>query len=189
MNSNFFITQFLIKLKMSILVNSNASATAVTYNLSHSNRVFRSRLEKLSSGNSINGSGYEKGELALSNKLRSVGNRTSATIRNIQNPISHSKAQNCANRMARKIFDEIPELGVIADTHSKNGTEQNKVTNALDYLEQNFIETEVFHSRTFDTYMAHESTKFVLDKVLVQAGAAMINYANQFTNIDLQLLE
>ena len=173
---------------MSIPVNSITSATAATYNLSRSNHAFRSRLQKLSSGKRINGSDDEEG-LAASHESRSEGNCTLAKIRNIQNSISYLKVQDGTCRTLRKISDGIPELRVIADACSETAAEQIRVTNTLDYVEQNHIEAEAAHGRTVYAQMAFEPTKFARHKILVRAGAVITVHADQFTNIDLQLRE
>lgn len=173
---------------MSIPVISNTSATAVTYNLSRFNHAFRSGLQKLSSGRRINGSSDEE-ELAVSHESRLEGNWTLAKIRNIQNPISYLKVQDGTCRRVRKISDGIPELRVIADACSETAAEQNRVTNTLDYVEQNHIEAEAAHGQTVNAQMDFEPTKFARHKILVRAGAAITDHADQFTNIDLQLRE
>ena len=136
----------------------------------------------------INGSGDEEG-LAVSHESRSEGNWTLAKIRNIQNPISYLKVQDDTYTTERKISDGIPELRVIADAYSETGAEQNWVTNALVYVEQNHIEADAAHGRTVDAQMAFEPTKFARHKILVRAGAVITDHADQLTNIDLQLRE
>ena len=70
---------------MPIVVNSNASATSASFNLSRANDSLRSSLERLSSGKKINRSGDDAGGLAVAYKLESVGKRTKATVQNVQN--------------------------------------------------------------------------------------------------------
>ena len=78
---------------------------------------------------------------------------------------------------------------MIADACSEAEAEQNRVTNTLDYVEQNHIEAEAAHGRTVYAQMAFEPNKFARHKILVRAGAVITDHADQFTNIDLQLRE
>ncbi|MEC8461969.1 MAG: flagellin, partial [Pseudomonadota bacterium] len=67
---------------MPIVVNSNASATAASFNLSHANDALRKSLERLSSGKRINSAADDAGGLAVAYKLDSRINRTNALIQN-----------------------------------------------------------------------------------------------------------
>ena len=59
------------KIKMPIVVNSNASATSASFNLSRANDSLRKSLERLSSGKRINNAGDDAGGLAVAYKLNS----------------------------------------------------------------------------------------------------------------------
>ena len=65
---------------MPIVVNSNASATSASFNLSRANDSLRKSLERLSSGNRINSSGDDAGGLAVAYKLNSQANRTDSNL-------------------------------------------------------------------------------------------------------------
>ncbi|MEC8541853.1 MAG: hypothetical protein VXY53_08455 [Candidatus Thermoplasmatota archaeon] len=56
---------------MPIVVNSNASATAASFNLSKANDALRQSLERLSSGKRINNAGDDAGGLSVAYKLNS----------------------------------------------------------------------------------------------------------------------
>ena len=105
---------------MPIVVNSNASATSASFNLSRANDSLRSSLERLSSGNKINRSGDDAGGLAVAYKLESVGKRTKATVQNVQNALSYLQVQDGAMKTVGKIFDRIAQLRVMADDVTKN---------------------------------------------------------------------
>ena len=105
---------------MPIVVNSNASATSASFNLSRANDSLRSSLERLSSGKKINRSGDDAGGLAVAYKLESVGKRTKATVQNVQNALSYLQVQDGAMKTVGKIFNRIAQLRVMADDITKN---------------------------------------------------------------------
>jgi len=105
---------------MPIVVNSNASATSASFNLSRANDSLRSSLERLSSGKKINRSGDDAGGMAVAYKLESVGKRTKATVQNVQNALSYLQIQDGAMKTVGKIFDRIAQLRVMADDVTKN---------------------------------------------------------------------
>ena len=105
---------------MPIVVNSNASATSASFNLSRANDSLKSSLERLSSGKKINRSGDDAGGLAVAYKLESVGKRTKATVQNVQNTLSYLQVQDGAMKTVGKIFDRIAQLRVMADDITKN---------------------------------------------------------------------
>ena len=69
---------------MPIVVNSNASATQASFNLSRANDSLRKSLGRLSSGNRINTPADDAGGLAVAYKLDAKLNRTEAVIQNSQ---------------------------------------------------------------------------------------------------------
>ena len=77
----------------------------------------------------------------------------------------------------------------IADARAENGAEQNRVMQALEFMEVNYANMEAAHGRIMDTDIAAESTRFARNNVLVQASAAMTAQANQLTNVALTLIQ
>lgn len=109
---------------MPIVVNSNASATSASFNLSRANDSLRSSLERLSSGKKINRSGDDAGGLAVAYKLESVGKRTKATIQNVQNALSYLQVQDGSMDTVGKIFNRIAQMRVMADDVTKNSSDK-----------------------------------------------------------------
>ena len=105
---------------MPIVVNSNASATSASFNLSRANDSLRSSLERLSSGKKINRSGDDAGGLAVAYKLESKGKRTKATMQNMQNALSYLQVQDGAMQTLGNIFDRMAQLRVMAGDVTKN---------------------------------------------------------------------
>ena len=105
---------------MPIVVNSNASATAASYNLSHANDALRKSLERLSSGKKINSAADDAGGLAVAYKLDSRIGRTSALIQNSQNALSYLQVQDSALSTVGSIVDRMAELRTMAQDITKN---------------------------------------------------------------------
>ena len=108
---------------MPIVVNSNASATSASFNLSRANDSLRSSLERLSSGKRINNAADDAGGLAVASKLNSKINRTTAIIQNTQNGLSYLQVQDSSLQTAGKIVDRMSELRVMAQDITKNSSD------------------------------------------------------------------
>ena len=73
---------------MPIVLNTNASATEATFNLSKANDNLRKSIARLSSGNRITKPTDDAGGMAVAYKLQSSVKRTEANINNHQNALS-----------------------------------------------------------------------------------------------------
>jgi flagellin len=105
---------------MPIVVNSNASATSASFNLSRANDSLRKSLARLSSGNKINSPADDAGGLAVAYKLNSKLNRTEAVIQNSQNALSYLQVQDSGLQTVGKILDRMSELRTMAQDITKN---------------------------------------------------------------------
>jgi flagellin len=105
---------------MPIVVNSNASATTASFNLSRANDALRKSLGRLSSGNRINNPADDAGGLAVAYKLNSKANRTTAVLQNSQNALSYLQVQDSGLQNAGKIVDRMSELRVMSQDITKN---------------------------------------------------------------------
>ena len=105
---------------MPIVVNSNASATSASFNLSRANDGLRKSLTRLSSGNRINNPADDAGGLAVAYKLNAKANRTSAILQNTQNAVSYLQSQDSSLQVAGKIVDRMSELKVMSLDITKN---------------------------------------------------------------------
>ena len=110
---------------MPIVVNSNASATSASMNLSKANDALRSSLERLSSGKRINSSRDDAGGMAVGYKLESRAVRTQATIQNAQNGLSFLQVQDRSLETIAKVATRMSELRVLADDVTKNSSDEN----------------------------------------------------------------
>jgi flagellin len=105
---------------MPVVVNSNATATASSFNLTRANDALRKSLERLSTGKRINSAADDAGGLSVAYKLSSKMNRTSAIIQNSQNALSYLQAQDSSLSAAGKIVDRMAELRTMAQDITKN---------------------------------------------------------------------
>jgi flagellin len=107
-------------LNMPIVVNSNASATEASFNLSRANDSLRKSLGRLSSGNRINSPADDAGGLAVAYKLDSKLSRTEAVVQNSQNALSFLQTQDGALSTVGKVLDRMGELRTMAQDVTKN---------------------------------------------------------------------
>jgi len=105
---------------MPIVVNSNASATEASFNLSKANDALRKSLSRLSSGKKIVSPADDAGGLAVAYKLNSTINRNYAVIQNSQNALSYLQVQDAGLETVGKILDRMSELRVMAQDITKN---------------------------------------------------------------------
>ena len=105
---------------MPVVVNSNATATASSFNLNRANDALRKSLERLSTGKRINSAADDAGGLSVAYKLSSKMNRTSAIIQNSQNALSYLQAQDASLSAAGKIVDRMAELRTMSQDITKN---------------------------------------------------------------------
>ena len=105
---------------MPIVVNSNASATEASFNLSRNNEALRKSLGRLSSGKRISNPADDAGGLAVAYKLNSTINRSYAVIQNSQNSLSYLQVQDSALATVGKILDRMAELRTMAQDVTKN---------------------------------------------------------------------
>jgi len=105
---------------MSIVLNTNASATEATFNLSKANDNLRRSIARLSSGNRITKPTDDAGGMAVAYKLQSSVKRTEANLNNHQNALSFLQVQDGALEVIGEIVDRMAELRTMAADVSKN---------------------------------------------------------------------
>ena len=105
---------------MPIVLNTNASATEATFNLSKANDNLRKSIARLSSGNRITKPTDDAGGLAVAYKLQSSVKRTEATLNNHQNALSFLQVQDGVLEAVGEIVGRMAELRTMAADVSKN---------------------------------------------------------------------
>ena len=74
---------------MPVVVNTNATATTASFNLTAANDALRHSLAKLSSGKRIVSPADDAGGLAVAYKMSSKLKRTEAVMQNVQNALPY----------------------------------------------------------------------------------------------------
>ena len=163
---------------MPVVVNSNATATASSFNLSRANDALRKSLERLSTGKRINSAADDAGGLSVAYKLNSKMNRTSAIIQNSQNALSYLQVQDSSLSAAGKIVDRMAELRTMAQDITKNtGDIENYSKEFIELQSQlNQISKEKFNGISlFGTSNATEVAGGVLNTGTASFGSAQYN--------------
>jgi len=108
---------------MPIVLNTNATATEATFNLSKANDSLRRTIARLSSGNRITKPIDDAGGLAVAYKLQSSVKRTEAALNNHQNALSYLQVQDGVLEAIGDIVDRMSELRTMAADVSKNAAD------------------------------------------------------------------
>jgi len=110
---------------MSVVINTNYSATVASNNLAASNTMLQKSLNRLSSGSKIVNPSDDAGGLAVSMKLSAAAKRQGAVNSNIGNAVSMLQTQDGALKVAGKILDRISELRTLNDDVTKGTTDKD----------------------------------------------------------------
>ena len=157
---------------MPIVVNSNSSATAASFNLSHANDALRKSLERLSSGKRINSAADDAGGLAVAYKLDSRINRTNALIQNSQNALSFLQVQDSALSTVGSIVDRMAELRTMAQDITKN-------TGDIENYTKEFVERQSqlsqIRNEKFNGISLFASTDSIASGSLLKGTGSYIN--------------
>jgi len=108
---------------MSVVINTNYSATLASNNLATSNSMLQKSLNRLSSGSKIVSPADDAGGLAVSMKLSAAAKRQGAVSQNIGNAESLLQTQDGALKIAGKVLDRISELRMLSGDVTKNTTD------------------------------------------------------------------
>ena len=105
---------------MSVVINTNASATVASNNLASSNAMLQRSLNRLSSGSKIVTPSDDAGGLAVSMKLSAAAKRQGAVASNIGNSVSYLQTQDGALKVTAKVLDRMSELKTLYSDPTKN---------------------------------------------------------------------
>ncbi len=105
---------------MSVVINTNYSATVASNNLSASNKMLQTSLNRLSSGTKIVNPADDAGGLAVAMKLSAAAKRQGAVSSNIGNAVSFLQTQDGALKVAGKVLDRMSELKTLYSDPTKN---------------------------------------------------------------------
>jgi flagellin len=105
---------------MSVVINTNYSATVAANNLSASNSMLQRSLNRLSSGSKIVNPADDAGGLAVSMKLSAAAKRSGAAASNIGNSVSFLQSQDGVLKVTGKVLDRMSELKTLYSDPTKN---------------------------------------------------------------------
>jgi flagellin len=105
---------------MSVIINTNYSATVAANNLASSNSMLQRSLNRLSSGSRIVNPADDAGGLAVSMKLAAAAKRSGAVNNNIANSVSLLQTQDGVLKVAGKLLERISELKTLYSDPTKN---------------------------------------------------------------------
>jgi flagellin len=108
---------------MSVVINTNYSATVAANNLVSSNQSLQKSLNRLSSGTKIVNPSDDAGGLAVSMKLAAAARRQGAVSTNIGNSVSFLQTQDGALKIAGKVLERMSELKMLYTDPTKNSTD------------------------------------------------------------------
>jgi len=109
---------------MSVVINTNYSATIAANNLAASNAMLQKSLNRLSSGSKIVSPADDAGGMAVSMKLSAAAKRQGAVASNLGNAVSFLQTQDGALQVAGKVLDRISELKTLYTDPTKNASDK-----------------------------------------------------------------
>jgi flagellin len=108
---------------MSVVINTNYSATVAANNLATSNNNLQKSLNRLSSGSKIVSPADDAGGLAVSMKLSAAAKRSGAAAVNIGNAVSYLQTQDGVLKVTGKVLERLSELKTLYNDPTKNSTD------------------------------------------------------------------
>lgn len=108
---------------MSVVINTNYSATVASNNLAMSNQNLQKSLNRLSSGSKIVSPADDAGGLAVSMKLSAAAKRSGAAAINIGNSASFLQTQDGVLKVTGKVLERMSELKTLYNDPTKNTTD------------------------------------------------------------------
>lgn len=132
---------------MPVVVNTNATATTASFNLTSANDALRQSLAKLSSGKRIVSPADDAGGLAVAYKMSSKLKRTEAVMQNVQNALSYLQVQDGALQSVGRVLDRMGELRMLAEDVTKNDSDKENYSKEFLELQKQLqqISTETFN--------------------------------------------
>jgi flagellin len=159
---------------MSVVINTNTSASLASYNLNNTNVNLQRSLNRLSSGSRINSSADDAGGLAVSMKLSASIRRTEATQANVGNAIALLQTQDGVLKSADKVLSRMSELATLAQDVTKSTADLALYNTELEQLQGqlNLMLTEKFNGISLFAEGGSTGGTMDTDITLGTAGAA-----------------
>jgi len=123
---------------MSVVINTNSSATIAANNLAESNRMLQKSLNRLSSGSKIVNASDDAGGVAVAARLGAASQRTSGVIGNISSALSFLQQQDSALKTGSKLMQRMNELQVLYRDSTKSATDKGQYETEFDKLKAQY---------------------------------------------------
>lgn len=144
---------------MSVVINTNSSATVASNNLAVSNSMLQKSLNRLSSGSKIVSPADDAGGLAVSMKLSAAAKRSGAVANNIGNSVSFLQSQDGVLKVAGKVLERISELKTLYNDPTKNATDLSNYDSEFTSLQS---QLSALTSETFNGVAMFGSTSLTV---------------------------
>jgi flagellin len=158
---------------MSVVINTNYSATVASNNLAASNASLQRSLNRLSSGSKIVTPADDAGGLAVSMKLSSAAKRQAAVNNNIGNAVSFLQTQDGALKVTGNILDRMSELRTLFSDATKNASDLSNYDTEFKALSNQLtaITNEKFNNTSL--FASTGTTVFTTDNLSTSSSVTM----------------
>ena len=119
---------------MSVVINTNSSATIAANNLSASNAMLQRSLNRLSSGSKIVNASDDAGGVAVAGRLGAASKRVGVITQNIANTVSFLQHQDSALKTVGKMLERMSELQGLYSDETKNSDDKDLYKTEFDKL-------------------------------------------------------
>jgi flagellin len=119
---------------MSVVINTNSSATIAANNLSASNAMLQRSLNRLSSGSRIVNASDDAGGVAVAGRLGAASKRVGVITQNIGNTISFLQHQDNALKTLSKMLERMSELQSLYTDATKSSADLGLYKTEFDKL-------------------------------------------------------
>lgn len=151
---------------MSVVVNTNFTATLAANNLATANQALQKSLHRFSSGSKIVSPADDAGGLAVSTKLSATVRQQNAVKSNLGNVVSFLQMQDAGLDVTVKVLDRISELKVLFSDSTKNAADRANYDTEYQELKaeltsigaEKFNGKELFGSSSMDVGLTEEGT-------------------------------
>jgi len=154
---------------MSVVINTNTSATIAANNLANSNAMLQNSLNELSSGSKLVNPAADAGGMAVSMKLTAAADRAGAANTNISNTTSYLQTQDGVLQVAGSVLDRISELYTLYQDPTKNASDKANYDSEFNQLQseltslstESFNGVDLFGSSTLSVEVSEDGSQTV----------------------------
>ncbi len=154
---------------MSVVINTNTSATIAANNLAYSNSMLQKSLDQLSSGSKLISSSSDAGGTAVSMKLTAAASRSAAANSNIGDTQSYLQSQDGVLQVSSSILNRVSELYTLYQDPTKNTSDLSNYDSEFTQLQseltqlgnETFNGVSLFGSSTLTVKVSEDGSQAV----------------------------